>query len=77
VEVVVAVVAMGLAAVAPSSPGASPLSLCISWRSYRICACISGIVSAIYCIICIWLQQLGQFRLVEDLEDSSLLLVVV
>jgi hypothetical protein len=37
----------------------SSLSWCISWRSCRICACISAIVSAIYCIIRIWAATAG------------------
>ena len=37
----------------------SCLSWNISWRSCRICACISAIVSAICCIICIWAATTG------------------
>jgi hypothetical protein len=77
VEVVVEVVAMGLAAIAPSSPDAPPLSLgaspdapIASAHAYlpqyqpSIALSTSG------------LQLLDQFWLVEDLEDSSLLVVV-
>jgi hypothetical protein len=37
----------------------SCLSWRISWRSYRICACISAIVLAIYCSIFIWAATTG------------------
>jgi hypothetical protein len=82
VEVVVEVVAMGLAAIAPSSPDASPhtylaflgtslgvlaasVHASLPWYKPFVASSASG------------LQPLERFRLVEDLEDSSLLVVVV
>jgi hypothetical protein len=78
VEVVVVVVAVVLAGVAASFPGASPLSpgtslgipvasvrACPRWYLPSLALSTSG------------LQLRDQLRLVEDWEDSSLLLVVV
>jgi hypothetical protein len=76
--VVVVVVAVVLTAVAPSFPGTSPLSpgaslgipaasvhACPPWYLPSVALSTSG------------LQQLGQLRLVEGLENPSQLVVVV
>jgi hypothetical protein len=72
------VVAVVLAAVAPSFPGITPLSpsasLGVPTASERAC---SPWYLSYVALSASGLQQLGQLRLLEDWEDSSLLLVVV
>jgi hypothetical protein len=79
---VVEVVAMGLVVVAPYSPDASPHA-CLAFPGAFL-----GVLAASEHASLPWyqpfvassasgLQPLGQFRLVEDLKDPSLLVVVV
>jgi hypothetical protein len=71
------VVAMGLAVVAPSSPNASPLSI---GTSLGVLAASARAYPPLYqsyvALSASGLQLVDQFRLVEDLEDPSLLVVV-
>jgi hypothetical protein len=71
---VVAVVAMGLAAVAPSFPDASPLSPSASLGVPTASVCAYPPSAALFAS---GMQLLGQHRLVEDWEDPSQLVVVV
>jgi hypothetical protein len=82
VEVVVEAVAMGLAAVAPSSLDTSPYaSLVVPDASLVVPASSTHASLPLYQLSvassAFKLQLLDQFWWVEDLEDSSLLLVVV
>jgi hypothetical protein len=74
VAVVVAVVAMGLAAVVPFSPNTSPLS---SGASLGVPAASVRAYPPSVALSASGLQLLDQHRLVEDPEDPSQLVVVV